>query len=67
MNSTTTTNVSLSSDAFFPFRDNIDCAAKYGVKYLVQTGGSNRDSEVIKAANEYDMVMFFSNIRLFHH
>ena len=57
----------LSSDAFFPFRDNIDIAASYGVKYIVQTGGSIRDQDVIDAANGYNMVMFFSNIRLFHH
>jgi len=60
-------NVSLSSDAFFPFRDNIDQAYKHGVKYVVQTGGSNRDESVIEAANEYGMVMFFSGKRLFHH
>jgi len=58
---------SLSSDAFFPFRDNIDCAARCGVKYIVQAGGSIKDEEVINAANETDMVMFFSGIRLFHH
>ena len=58
---------SLASDAFFPFRDNIDYAAKCGVKYIVQAGGSIKDDEVIAAANEHDMVMFFSGIRLFHH
>ena len=61
------TGVSLSSDAFFPFRDNIDQASKRGVNYIVQPGGSNRDKEVISAADEYGMVMFFSGIRLFHH
>jgi phosphoribosylaminoimidazolecarboxamide formyltransferase/IMP cyclohydrolase len=61
------TDLSLSSDAFFPFRDNIDYAAKCGVKYIVQAGGSNRDEEVIDAANEHNIVMFFSGIRLFHH
>ena len=66
-NRTLLSNLSLSSDAFFPFRDNIDVAASYGVKYIVQTGGSIRDNEVIEAANGYDMVMFFSDIRLFHH
>lgn len=66
-NRTLLSDLSLSSDAFFPFRDNIDIAASYGVKYIVQTGGSIRDSEVIDAANSYNMVMFFSNIRLFHH
>ena len=59
--------LAISSDAFFPFRDNIDVANDYGVKYIVQPGGSNRDNEVIKAANEYNMIMFFSGIRLFHH
>lgn len=61
------TNVSLGSDAFFPFRDNIDRAAKSGVKYIVQPGGSVRDEIVIEACNEYDMVMAFSGLRLFHH
>ena len=59
--------VSLSSDAFFPFRDNIDQASKHGVGYIVQPGGSNRDEEVIAATDEYGMVMAFSGIRLFHH
>jgi len=59
--------VSLSSDAFFPFRDSLDRAARSGVKYVVQTGGSARDDEVIQAANEYGMVMVFSGLRLFHH
>lgn len=66
-NKTTLSDVSLSSDAFFPFRDNIDIAASYGVKYIVQTGGSIRDQEVIDAANEHSIVMFFSSVRLFHH
>ncbi|MDT8719361.1 phosphoribosylaminoimidazolecarboxamide formyltransferase [Clostridium sp. 19966] len=59
--------VSLGSDAFFPFRDNIDRAAQSGVKYIVQPGGSVRDNIVIEACNEYDMVMAFSGLRLFHH
>ena len=59
--------VSLGSDAFFPFRDNIDRAAQSGVKFIVQPGGSLRDDIVIKACNEYDMVMAFSGLRLFHH
>ena len=57
----------LSSDAFFPFRDNIDQASKRGVDYVVQPGGSNRDKEVIAATDEYGMVMAFTGIRLFHH
>ncbi|MDD2586120.1 MAG: phosphoribosylaminoimidazolecarboxamide formyltransferase [Syntrophomonadaceae bacterium] len=61
------TGVSLGSDAFFPFRDNVDRAAKSGVKFIVQAGGSIRDDIVIEACNEYDMVMAFSSVRLFHH
>ena len=60
-------DVSLASDAFFPFRDNIDQAAKRGVRYIVQPGGSVRDEEIVQAANEYNMVMALSEIRLFHH
>ncbi len=59
--------VSLASDAFFPFRDNIDQAARRGVAYIVQPGGSVADAEVIRACNEYGMVMAFSGVRLFHH
>lgn len=59
--------VSYVSDAFLPFRDNIDRAAQSGVRYLVQTGNSLRDDQVIEAANEYGMVMAYSGIRLFHH
>ena len=59
--------VALSSDAFIPFRDNIDRAARSGVRYVVQTGGSNRDEGVIRAADEYGMVMVFTGLRLFHH
>ena len=59
--------ISLSSDAFFPFRDNIDQASKRGVDYVVQPGGSIRDKEVIEATDEYGMVMTFTGIRLFHH
>ncbi len=59
--------VSLSSDAFFPFRDNIDHASKRGVSFIVQPGGSNRDNQIIEAADEYGMSMTFSGLRLFHH
>lgn len=59
--------VSLGSDAFFPFRDNIDRAYKSGVKYVAEPGGSVRDDIVIQAANEYGMVMCFTGVRLFHH
>lgn len=61
------TGVALGSDAFFPFRDNIDRAAKSGVKYIAQPGGSIRDDIVIEACNEYDIAMAYSNLRLFHH
>ena len=64
---TNLSGVSLGSDAFFPFRDNIDRAFESGVKYIVQPGGSIRDDIVIKACNEYDIAMACSNIRLFHH
>ena len=57
----------MASDAFFPFRDNIDQASKRGVSFIVQPGGSSRDKEVIEAADEYAMAMAFSGIRLFHH
>lgn len=59
--------ICLGSDAFFPFRDNIDRAQKSGVKFVVQPGGSVRDDIVIDACNEYGIVMAFSNLRLFHH
>ncbi|WP_320127707.1 phosphoribosylaminoimidazolecarboxamide formyltransferase [uncultured Sphaerochaeta sp.] len=59
--------VSLASDAFFPFRDNIDRAKRSGVEYIVQPGGSVRDDVVIEACNEYGMVMVSNGIRLFHH
>lgn len=61
------TGVSLGSDAFFPFRDNIDRAAQSGVKYIVQPGGSLRDNLVIEACDEYNIAMSFSGTRLFHH
>ncbi len=61
------TDVTLGSDAFFPFRDNIDRAFQSGVKYIVQPGGSIRDDIVIDACNEYGMVMVCTSVRLFHH
>lgn len=61
------TEVVLGSDAFFPFRDSIDRAARSGVKYVLQPGGSNRDEDVIAACDEYGMTMVFSGLRLFHH
>ena len=59
--------VALSSDAFFPFRDNIDRASRSGVEHVVQPGGSVKDDEVIAAADGYGMTMVFSGVRLFHH
>jgi phosphoribosylaminoimidazolecarboxamide formyltransferase / IMP cyclohydrolase len=59
--------VSFASDAFLPFRDNIDRAAQSGVRYVSQPGGSVRDDAVIAAADEYGMAMAFSGLRLFHH
>jgi len=59
--------VSLGSDAFFPFGDNIERARKSGVSYIAQTGGSIRDDNVIEICNKYNMVMAFTKIRLFHH
>jgi len=60
-------NVTLGSDAFFPFRDNIDRAYKSGVKYIVQPGGSVREDSVIEACNQYGIVMCMTGLRLFHH
>ncbi len=57
----------MSSDAFFPFRDGIDQAAKAGVTAIIQPGGSIRDEEVIQAANEHNIAMVFTGIRLFKH
>jgi len=61
------TGVSCGSDAFFPFRDSIDRAAATGVKYVLEPGGSARDQEVIKAADEHGMTVVFTGVRLFHH
>jgi phosphoribosylaminoimidazolecarboxamide formyltransferase/IMP cyclohydrolase len=57
----------MASDAFFPFRDSIDEAAKSGIKAIIQPGGSIRDEEVIQAANEHGMAMVFTGIRHFNH
>ncbi|MCR5736227.1 MAG: phosphoribosylaminoimidazolecarboxamide formyltransferase [Eubacterium sp.] len=59
--------ITLGSDAFFPFSDNIERAAKSGVKYVAQPGGSIRDQDVIDACNKHGMVMSFTGLRLFHH
>ncbi len=59
--------VTVGSDAFFPFGDNVERAFKSGVKYIAQPGGSIRDDHVIATADKHDMVMAFTGIRLFHH
>ena len=60
-------DVALGSDAFFPFGDNIDRAAKSGVRYIAQPGGSIRDDLVIEACDQYGIAMAFTGMRLFHH
>jgi AICAR transformylase/IMP cyclohydrolase PurH len=59
--------VSLGSDAFFPFGDNIERAHRSGVRYIAQPGGSIRDDHVIETCNKYGIAMAFTGIRLFHH
>ena len=59
--------VSLGSDAFFPFSDNVQRAYRSGVRYIAQPGGSVRDDLVIESCNEYGITMYFSGMRLFHH
>lgn len=63
----TMSGVSLGSDAFFPFGDNIERAKRSGVQYIAQPGGSIRDDNVIETCNKYGMTMVFTGIRLFHH
>ena len=63
----TISGVSLASDAFFPFSDNIERAKKSGVSYIAEPGGSIRDDAVIDCCNKYNMVMSFTGMRLFHH
>ena len=60
-------NISLASDGFFPFYDNIDVAAKYGVKYIIQPGGSVKDDEVIRRCSGHKISMILSHIRQFYH
>ena len=59
--------VSVGSDAFFPFGDNVERARKSGVEYIAQPGGSIRDDNVIETCNKYGIVMAFTGMRLFHH
>ncbi len=63
----TQSGVSVGSDAFFPFGDNVERARKSGVSYIVQPGGSIRDDHVIATCNKYGIVMAFTGMRLFHH
>jgi phosphoribosylaminoimidazolecarboxamide formyltransferase/IMP cyclohydrolase len=62
-----TTGAVMASDAFFPFRDGIDVAAEYGIRAVIQPGGSKRDDEVIAAADEHDLAMVFTGVRHFRH
>ncbi|MGB0989845.1 MAG: bifunctional phosphoribosylaminoimidazolecarboxamide formyltransferase/IMP cyclohydrolase PurH, partial [Halarcobacter sp.] len=61
------TGAALASEAFFPFRDSIDAAAEAGVKCVIEPGGSVRDDEVIEAANEHGMALYFTGVRHFLH
>ena len=63
----TQTGVTVGSDAFFPFGDNVERARKSGAQYIVEPGGSIRDDNVIATANKYGIVMSFTGMRLFHH
>jgi phosphoribosylaminoimidazolecarboxamide formyltransferase/IMP cyclohydrolase len=57
----------MASDAFLPFRDNLDVAAGYGIRAVIQPGGSKRDAEVIAAADQHGMAMVFTGMRHFRH
>jgi phosphoribosylaminoimidazolecarboxamide formyltransferase/IMP cyclohydrolase len=59
--------VSLVSDGFIPFRDNIDHAARHGVRFIAQPGGSTRDADIAAACREYGIAMVHTHLRLFHH
>jgi len=63
----TAKGAALASDAFFPFRDGIDEAARAGITAIIQPGGSVRDAEVIEAANEHQIAMIFTGLRHFKH
>lgn len=60
-------NVTLGSDAFIPFSDNVERANRSGVKYIAQAGGSKNDQAVIDACDEFGITMAFTGLRLFHH
>jgi phosphoribosylaminoimidazolecarboxamide formyltransferase/IMP cyclohydrolase len=57
----------MASDAFFPFRDNLDVAAGYGIRAVIQPGGSKRDVEIIAAADQHGMAMVLTGVRHFRH
>jgi len=57
----------MASDAFFPFRDGVDLAASFGIRTIIQPGGSMRDPEVIAAADEHGIAMLFTGMRHFRH
>jgi len=57
----------LISDAFFPFRDSVEAANEFGIKYIVEPGGSIRDEEVISACDEFGIAMIFTGVRHFKH
>ena len=59
--------MTVGSDAFFPFGDNVERARKSGVQYIAEPGGSIRDDHVIATANKYGITMCFTGMRLFHH
>ena len=59
--------MSLVSDGYIPFRDNVDHAARHGVRYVAQPGGSTRDAEIEAACREYGIAMVHTGLRLFHH
>ena len=61
------TGVTISSDAFFPFRDSIDHASKVGVSFVAQPGGSVQDAQVTECCDAYGMIMSLTDVRLFHH
>jgi phosphoribosylaminoimidazolecarboxamide formyltransferase/IMP cyclohydrolase len=60
-------SAAVASDAFFPFRDGLDVLATFGIKSVIQPGGSKRDAEVIEAADEHGIAMVFTGIRHFRH
>ena len=63
----TISGVSLVSDGFIPFRDNVDHARKHGVSFIAEPGGSARDADIEAACREYGIALVYTNLRLFHH